>query len=199
VIETSIKKAAQVIQQGGLVIYPTETVYGLGADALNPEAIGAIFEVKGRSPEKPLSLGVPSVDQALEFTAPTDRQERFMRAFLPGPVTVVVPKHRLVPAKLTGGRQKVGVRVPDHDGARALLEAAGHPVTATSANRSGQPSACRCADIDPTIRQQATVIDTGETPGIESTVVDVGENRILRDGALGEAIREWLDTERSGS
>jgi L-threonylcarbamoyladenylate synthase len=197
--ESSIEEAAQLIRQGGLVIYPTETVYGLGADALNPEAIGAIFEVKGRSPEKPLSLGVPSVDQALEFTVPTDREKRFMRTFLPGPVTVVVPKRRLVPDKLTGGREKVGVRVPDHDGARTLFKTAGHPVTATSANQSGQPSARRCADIDSTVRQQATVIDTGETPGIESTVVDVGEDRILRDGALGEAIREWLDTERLGS
>ena len=192
---SSIEAAARTIREGGLVVYPTETVYGLGADALNPDAVASVFEVKGRDRTNPLSLGVPSVDAALEFTTPNDRELRFMRAFLPGPVTVVVPKQDVVPDVLTGGREKVGVRVPDHEVALALFEAAETPVTATSANRSGAGSSRTVAAVDPVIRERATVLDGGETPGTESTVVDVRENRVVRSGAFVGAIEEWLAAE----
>ena len=170
-------------------------MYGLGADALNPDAVDRVFEAKGRRRDEPLSLGVESVDRALEFTRPDEREVRFMRAFLPGPVTVVVPKRETVPDALTGGRETVGVRVPDHEVALALFEAAETPVTATSANRSGAGSSLRVADVDPSIRERATVVDAGETPGTESTVVDVRENRVVREGAFAGAVREWLEAE----
>jgi L-threonylcarbamoyladenylate synthase len=192
---SSIEAAGATVREGGLVVYPTETVYGLGADALNPEAVASVFEVKGRDRDKPLSLGVPSVDSALEFTTPNDRELRFMRAFLPGPVTVVVPKRETVPDVLTGGRETVGVRVPDHEVALALFEAAETPVTATSANRSGKGSSRTVGAVDPAIRERATVIDGGETPGTESTVVDVRENHVVRAGAFAGAIEEWLEAE----
>jgi L-threonylcarbamoyladenylate synthase len=192
---SSIEAAARTIREGGLVVYPTETVYGLGADALNPEAVASVFEVKARDRENPLSLGVPSVDAALEFTTPNDRELRFMRAFLPGPVTVVIPRREAVPDVLTGGREKVGVRVPDHEVALALFEAAETPVTATSANRSGAGSSRTVTEVDPAIRDRATVLDGGETPGTESTVVDVREDRIVRAGAFAGAIEEWLEAE----
>jgi L-threonylcarbamoyladenylate synthase len=193
--DPSIETAARTIREGGLVVYPTETVYGLGADALNPDAVETVFEAKGRDRDRPLSLGVPSVDAALEFTTPNDRELRFMRAFLPGPVTVVVPKRDVVPDALTGGREKVGVRVPDHEVALALFEAAETPVTATSANRSGEPSSRTVEEVSPAIRERATVVDGGETPGTESTVVDVREDRIVREGAFAGAIAEWLEAE----
>ncbi|MFC7229464.1 L-threonylcarbamoyladenylate synthase [Salinirubellus salinus] len=193
--DPGIEAAARTIREGGLVVYPTETVYGLGADALNPAAVESVFEAKGRDRDKPLSLGVPSVDAALEFTTPNDRELRFMRAFLPGPVTVVVPKRDVVPDVLTGGREKVGVRVPDHEVALALFEAAETPVTATSANRSGESSSRTVDEVSPAIRERATVVDGGETPGTESTVVDVRENRVVREGAFAGAIVEWLEAE----
>jgi L-threonylcarbamoyladenylate synthase len=190
-----IARAARTVREGGLVVYPTETVYGLGADALDHDATEGVFQAKGRRRDKPLSLGVESVDRALEFTTPNEREVRFMRAFLPGPVTVLVPKREAVPDALTGGHETVGVRVPDHEVARSLFEAAETPVTATSANRSGAGSSRRVADVDPAIRERATVLDGGETPGTESTVVDVAGNRIVRGGAFAGTIREWLEAE----
>ncbi len=116
-----------------------------------------------------------------------------MRAFLPGPVTVVCEKRDAVPDALTGGRERVGVRVPDHEVALALLERVA-PVTATSANVSGTGSVRRAADLDPGFLDDvAVVLDGGETGGVESTVVDVANDEILREGANAAAIAEWLD------
>jgi L-threonylcarbamoyladenylate synthase len=188
----SITDAAAAVRRGDAVVYPTETVYGLGADATDPDAVERVFELKGRSREKPLSLGVPSVDAALDYTRPTEREERFMRRFLPGPVTVVVERRPSLPDILTAGRERVGVRVPDHETALSLLERA-PPLTATSANRSGSPSVTRVADLDTRIREgAAVVVDGGETPGTESTVVDPGEGVVHRRGAMADDIEAWL-------
>jgi L-threonylcarbamoyladenylate synthase len=189
----AIEGAGEAIREGGLVVYPTETVYGLGADALDVDAVERVFDAKGRAPDRPLSLGVPDVDAALEYTRPTDREERFMREFLPGPVTVVVRRRESVPDALTAGRGRVGVRVPAHDVALALYRAADRPVTATSANRSGEGSARRVAGIHRSVREAAVVLDAGETPGTESTVVDPSlEDPVIREGANAAAVRAWL-------
>jgi L-threonylcarbamoyladenylate synthase len=189
----TVERAGEAIRGGGLVVYPTETVYGLGADALDPEAIGRAFDVKGRSRDRPLSLGVPGVERALEYADPTDREERFMRAFLPGPVTVVVERREAVPDALTAGRDRVGIRIPDHDVALAFYRAADRPVTATSANRSGAGSARNVAEIDRSVRESAVVLDAGETPGTESTVVDPSlADPVIREGAVADDVREWL-------
>lgn len=193
VSEEALDRAAEAIASGQLVVYPTETVYGLGADALDADAVGRVFDAKGRDRDNPLSLGVPSVAEALRYTRPTEREERFMREFLPGPVTVVVERRPEVPDVLTGGRDRVGIRVPDHEIARQLPERAGTPVTATSANRSGAGSVRRVTDLDPEIREAAEVVlDGGETDGMESTVVDPGTNTIHRRGANADAIEAWL-------
>jgi L-threonylcarbamoyladenylate synthase len=187
-----LDRAAGAVADGELVVYPTETVYGLGGDALDAAAVERVFDAKGRSRENPVSLGVPSVEAAQAYTRPTDRELAFMREFLPGPVTVVVERRPAVPDVLTAGRDRVGVRVPDHDGALALLERTG-PLTATSANRSGRPSVRRVADLDREIRDAAAVVlDGGETPGTESTVVDVSAGEIVRRGALADDIESWL-------
>jgi L-threonylcarbamoyladenylate synthase len=189
---TPLADAAAAVRAGHAVVYPTETVYGLGADATDPDAVECVFELKGRSRENPLSLGVPSVDAALDYTRPTEREERFMRRFLPGPVTVVVERRPSIPDVLTAGRDRVGVRVPDHETALALLERT-PPLTATSANRSGAPSVTRVADLDDRIREGvAVVVDGGETPGTESTVVDPREGVIHRRGAMADDIEAWL-------
>jgi L-threonylcarbamoyladenylate synthase len=189
----TLDRAATAVAAGDVVVYPTETVYGLGADALDADAVGQVFEAKGRDRDDPLSLGVTSVDAALGHTRPTTVATAFMRAFLPGPVTVVVERKRTVPDALTAGRDRVGVRVPDHPIARALLAKTG-PLTATSANVSGTGSVTSVDDLDGRIRKRATtVIDGGETPGTESTVVDPDAGRIHRRGAMAGAIEAWLD------
>ena len=190
-----IDRAADAIRDGELVVYPTETVYGLGADALDRVAVERVFAAKGRDRNNPISLGVPDLDAALAYTHPTDRERRFMHEFLPGPVTVLVRKADEVPDVLTAGRERVGVRIPDHDLALALLERV-PPVTATSANVSGRPSARGVPDLDSGIRDAgAVVLDGGETPGAESTVVDVEAGEIVRRGALADRIETWLQTE----
>ena len=188
--------AAAAVRDGEAVVYPTETVYGLGADATDADAVERVFDLKGRSRDKPLSLGVPSVDAALDHTRPTPRAERFMRRFLPGPVTVVVERRETLPDALTAGRERVGVRVPDHETALALLERT-PPLTATSANRSGSPSVTRITDLDPELRERvAVVVDGGEAPGTESTVVDPAEGVIHRRGAMADDIEAWLQAEQ---
>ena len=188
--------AATAVRDGGAVVYPTETVYGLGADATDADAVGRVFELKGRDRSKPLSLGVASVDAALRHTRPTGRARRFMRAFLPGPVTVVVDRDPSLPDALTAGRDRVGVRVPDDEVAASLFERAGVPVTATSANRSGTPSVTAPGDLTPDLREAvAAVVDAGPAPGTESTVVDPERNVVHRRGAMADAIVAWLADE----
>ena len=191
-IREATERGARAVTAGDLVVYPTETVYGLGADALNAEAVDAVFEAKGRDRDSPLSMGVASVDAALEHVRPSQTALAFMRAFLPGPVTVIVKRGDGVPDALTAGRDRVGVRVPDHPVARALADAAG-PVTATSANVSGTGSVTRVGDLDDRLRERvAVVIDDGETPGTESTVVDPDERTVHRRGAMAGAVEAWL-------
>lgn len=183
--------AVAAIRRGDLVVYPTETVYGLGADALDPEAIARVFEAKGRPRDRPVSMAFPELSAAADYTRMTDRERAFCERFLPGPVTVLVERTDRVPDALVAGRKRVGIRVPDHDLARELARRTG-PITATSANRSGEPSARRVDEIDPAVREAAVVLDGGETPGTESTVVDVTEGQIVRRGELADEIDAWL-------
>jgi L-threonylcarbamoyladenylate synthase len=188
----SIAEAADAIRHGQPIVYPTETVYGLGADATDSDAVKRVFAAKNRNRDNPVSLAVPDTDAATEYTAPTDRERAFMEAFLPGPVTVVLERRPVVPDALTAGRDRVGVRVPDHDRALALLREVS-PVTATSANVSGRPSARRATELDDRIREYATVVvDGGETPGGGSTVVDVAREQVHRRGPLADDIEAWL-------
>jgi L-threonylcarbamoyladenylate synthase len=207
--EGALDRAAAAVDDGDLVVYPTETVYGLGADALDADAVERVFAAKGRDRSNPVSLAVPSVEAAFEVTRPTDREAAFAREFLPGPVTVVLERTAEVPNVLTAGRDRVGVRVPAYDPALSLLERT-PPLTATSANVSGNPSARTVDDLDDEIRGAAAVVldvdeprssargtqsrDGGETPGDEgSTVVDVGAGEIHRRGARADAVESWLE------
>jgi L-threonylcarbamoyladenylate synthase len=187
-----LDRAAAAIRAGNAVVYPTETVYGLGADALDPLAVGRVFELKGRARTEPISMAVPDIETAFEYTDPTERERAFAEQFLPGPVTLVLARGERVPDVLTAGRARVGIRVPDHEIALALLERVA-PVTATSANVSGEPSARRVADLGERIQAGVTaVIDDGETPGGGSTVVDVTSEEIHRRGPLADEIEAWL-------
>lgn len=191
--DATIDRAAAAIRNGDLVVYPTETVYGLGADVANRHAVDRTFEAKRRDRSEPISLAVDSVAAARGVTTPTERELAFMREFLPGPVTVVVERGPGVPDELVAGGDRVGVRVPDHEVALALLERLALPMTATSANVSGRPSARHVADLDAEIREAASVVvDGGETPGGGSTVVDVSAGTIHRRGPFADEIEAWL-------
>ena len=183
--------AVAALRRGDLVVYPTETVYGLAADATDPEAVERVFEAKGRSREKPVSMALPDAAAAADYARLSNRERAFCERFLPGPVTVLLKRTDRVPDVLVAGRDRVGIRVPDHELARDLARRVG-PITATSANRSGEPSARRVEEIDREVRERAIVVDRGETPGTESTVVDVSTDEIVRRGANAEEIEAWL-------
>ncbi|KAB1192639.1 threonylcarbamoyl-AMP synthase [Haloferax sp. MBLA0076] len=192
--DDDVAAAAAAIRRGEAVVYPTETVYGMGADATDPAAVERVFDIKGRARSKPLSAGFPDVDAALEHVVADEREEAFMRRFLPGPVTVVVERRDTLPDVLVAGRDRVGVRVPDHGLARRLFRAAETPVTATSANRSGTGSITHPEQLSDEIRDAvAVVVDGGTTPGTESTVVDPGQGVIHRRGAMADDIEAWLE------
>jgi L-threonylcarbamoyladenylate synthase len=196
-----ITAAADAIAAGDLVVYPTETVYGLGADASDADAVERVFDAKGRSRDNPLSLGVPDVETARRYARLTPLDERFVAAFLPGPVTVVVEADPSLPDALTAGHDRVGIRIPDHDVALALYRSTKPtPVTATSANQSGEGSVRRVDDLSDGIRDDcAVVIDGGETPGAESTVVDPSRGVVHRRGANADAIEAWLADDGNGA
>ena len=186
-----VADAAEAIRAGEAVVYPTETVYGLGADAYDAQAVERVFAIKGRDRTNPLSVGFDGVDNALDAVDASDRAARFARAFLPGPVTVVVGGSPF-PDVVTNGADRVGIRVPADETARELARRAG-PITATSANQSGTGSVRRVAELSDVVREAVTVVvDRGETPGGESTVVDPGRGVIHRAGPQAETIREWL-------
>ena len=181
-----LKKAADIIKRGGIVIYPTETVYGIAASIFSDKALKRVFEVKKRLPDKPVSVAVSSFKMMDELVYIGENERHFIKKFLPGPVTVILRKKKAVPDILTPGMELVGIRYPAHKLATGFIELAGVPVTSTSANISGEVPPARveeikiCADY---------IIDGGECKGEPSTVVDLVNLKIVRKGAkYGEVL-----------
>jgi L-threonylcarbamoyladenylate synthase len=190
-----IARAAALIGQGHLVAFPTETVYGLGANALHPAAVEKIYEAKGRPAHNPLIVHVADATAAQRLvTAWPEAAERLASRWWPGPLTLVLPKSRDVPAEVTAGLGTVAIRVPAHPVALALLRAAGVPVAAPSANRSGQVSPTTAAHVVESLGERVQmVLDGGPTSvGIESTVLDLSDRApiLLRPGMVS---REELE------
>src|SRR5919202_2722131 len=184
-----IARAAAVLKQGGLVAFPTETVYGLGANALDAAAVARIFAAKGRPAYNPLITHVADVAGARRLARHwPESAERLAAAFWPGPLTVVVPKRPEVPDAVTAGLDSVAVRVPAHPVALALLREAALPVAAPSANRSTQLSPTTARHVEQALGDRVDLIlDGGPTRvGIESTVVDLTGDVpvLLRPGLL---------------
>jgi len=188
----SIKEAAEIIRGGGLVAFPTETVYGLGANALDPAAVQKIFEMKGRPETSPLIVHVASVEMAREIvTEWPPMAEELARLWWPGPLTLVLPKKGLIPDNVTAGLPTVGVRMPNHPVAMALIEEADVPIAAPSANRFTGLSPTTADHVRAAFGDAVPVLEGGPcNVGIESTVVaiDGGRLKLLRPGmiALGE-------------
>lgn len=192
--DAGLSESASRLQAGGLVAFPTETVYGLGADARDPEAVAGIFRAKGRPSDNPLIVHVFDVASARELSSRWPvMAERLSRRFWPGPLTLVVPADPSIAEVARGGLDTVGIRCPDHPVALALLRLCQVPVAAPSANRSGRPSPTTAeAVLEDLGDVEGLVLDGGPAGvGVESTVVDVtGEHPVLlRPGGLGpEAI-----------
>ncbi|MCH2119543.1 MAG: threonylcarbamoyl-AMP synthase [Pirellulales bacterium] len=185
----SAERAAEIIRAGGLVAFPTETVFGIGVDATNGDAVAKLFEAKGRPSNNPLILHLDDGGHWARAAAelPTVA-EAFLDAFSPGPLTLVLPKLSSIGDQVTAGLPTVGVRIPDHPIARAILRNAAVPVAAPSANRSGRPSGTTWQAVSEDLDGRIDAIFTAEsaTIGIESTVVDCsgGNPVVLRPGAI---------------
>ena len=190
-----IDRAAALLRAGELVAFPTETVYGLGADATNGRAVAAVFEAKGRPHFNPLICHYPTAEAAFEHVVPDDRARRLAAAFWPGPLSLVLPRRPTCPVDLLAGAglDTLAVRVPAHPIALALIAAAGRPIAAPSANRSGQVSPTTADHVlDGLAGRIAAVVDGGPCAvGVESTVLDLTGTgaMLLRPGGVpAEAI-----------
>jgi L-threonylcarbamoyladenylate synthase len=187
-----IARGAQILREGGLVAFPTETVYGLGANALDGVAVAGIFAAKGRPNHNPLIVHVADTAAAQRLVTDwPERAELLAARFWPGPLTLVLPRQPQVPDIVTGGGPTVGIRVPSHPVARALLEAAGLPIAAPSANRSSEISPTRAAHVYSGLNGRVDLIlDGGPTSGgLESTVLDLTTKypTLLRPGLIAPA------------
>jgi L-threonylcarbamoyladenylate synthase len=185
----AVRRAAAELKAGGLVIFPTETVYGLAADALNEDAVRLAYEAKGRPEGQPLPVQIADVEQLGLITARVpDVAAKLIEKYFPGPLTIVLPRSAVLPELVTAGRPSVGVRMPDHPVALALIRETGGPIIATSANISGKPEP-KTADeaVGYLGRSVRVVLDAGPARiGSPSTVVDVTVTppRIVRVGAV---------------
>ena len=185
---TLIERAADIIKKGGLVAFPTETVYGLGADATDKNAAKKIYAAKGRPSDNPLIIHVARPEDAEDYAYTSPLYYKLAKAFMPGPLTVILPKKDSIPSEVTGGLDSVAVRCPSHEIARGLIAKAGVPIAAPSANISGSPSPT-CADhvFKDMNGKIDAIIDGGECEiGLESTIVKLDGNKaiLLRPGAI---------------
>jgi L-threonylcarbamoyladenylate synthase len=194
----AIKKAVEILKQGGLVAFPTETVYGLGAKALDAAAVEKIFAAKGRPADNPLIVHVAEAEQIdLLVGAIPSSAEALMERFWPGPLTLVFKRSHRVPAIVSAGLETVAIRSPDHPVARALIRGLGEPIAAPSANRSGRPSPTRAEHVVEELGDVIPfILDGGPCRvGVESTVVDLVSDppRILRPGLItSEELQEAI-------
>lgn len=194
-----LKEISQIIKNGGIVVFPTETVYGIGTNGLNKEAISRLYEVKQRPTNKPISLLVSSIDMA-EMVAKdiTDMEYKLMEKFFPGPLTIILKKKNIVPDNLTNNTDTVGIRMPDNIIAKKIIEYANVPIATPSANISGKPSGTDINYIMENFKDKVDYyIDGGQSKlGIGSTIVKVenGYPLILREGSISkEQIFECLE------
>ncbi len=201
--DNKIKRAAEVIRKGGLVAFPTETVYGLGANALDREAVIKIFRAKGRPLDNPLIVHVSDMKMINAIAEMNEVAEKLAKKFFPGPITLVVDKKEVIPSEVTAGLKTVAIRMPSHPIALKLIEVSGVPIAAPSANLAGKPSPTKAEHvIDDLYGKVDLIIDGGETNiGVESTVVDttVYPVEILRPGGLPiEEIQKIVDVKTFG-
>lgn len=206
---SDVERAAEILREGGLVAFPTETVYGLGADARNPLAIARIYAAKGRPSFNPLIVHIPGVAEAETYAHLHAKARALAERFWPGPITIVAPRRAdsSVAELACAGLTTIALRAPSHPVARELLAAFGGPIAAPSANRSGHVSATTAAHVKADLGDAVDlVLEGGATIGLESTIVAVsaeGQATLLRPGAITraevEAITGPLAAPRAGA
>lgn len=184
-----IKSASELLKNGKRVVFPTETVYGLGANALDPEAVKSIFEAKGRPSDNPLIVHIAKISQIDDIAAKFPEKARLLtEKFWPGPLTIILKRKKCIPNEVTAGLDTVGIRMPSHPAARELLSLCNLPIAAPSANISGRPSpTCAKYAIKDMMGRVEGIIDGGDcTVGLESTVIDMTVETpvILRPGGI---------------
>lgn len=198
--EKDIHFIKEVLDLGGIIGFPTDTYYGLGANPLNEEAVQTIFKIKNRPGNKPFIILVDSVITLTDFVSHIDQNtQKLMDEFWPGPLTILFRVNPLLPAKLTAHTGKIGARIPGNVITRHLLEKIGHPLTGTSANISGDENLSTAQDVNHALGPQiSAIVDGGKCPGEkESTVIDptVSPPVIIREGAISrEQIEAVLET-----
>lgn len=188
--ENDLLKAAELIKNGSVVGLPTETVYGLGADAANEEAVRAIFAAKGRPADNPLIVHLADFSDAVKYTSAIPQLAyKLADRFCPGPLTMVLPKNDRIPMVTSGGLDTVGIRIPSHPVMHRIIELSGCPIAAPSANTSGYPSPTTAGHVMRDMQGKiAAIVDGGQSDfGVESTVISFDSEdtvRILRPGAV---------------
>ena len=187
--QAGISEAAEILKQGGLVAFPTETVYGLGGNGLDKEAAKKIYAAKGRPSDNPLILHVSSIEEVYPLVkALPEKAKKLMEAFWPGPLTLVLLKSDLVPKESTGGLETVALRSPENALTLDLIRACGFPIAGPSANLSGRPSPTEASHVFEDLggRIEGILEDGAVGIGVESTIVDLSENcpTLLRPGAI---------------
>lgn len=188
---SKIKVAAEIIKDGGLVAFPTETVYGLGANALDPDAVGKIYKAKGRPSDNPMIVHIASRKDVDMIAKPSPEDtKKIIDNFWPGPLTIILEKKELVPPTTTGGLDTVAIRMPNNFIALELIKMSGTPIAAPSANLSGKPSPTKALHVieDLDGRIDAILVGSDSNIGLESTVIDltVIPHMILRPGIINE-------------
>ena len=183
-----LEEACHILKDGGLVAFPTETVYGLGGDALNPLAASKIYSAKGRPSDNPLIVHIACIESLYDIAEVTEDGLKLAKAFWPGPLTLVFKKKETVPPQTTGGLETVAVRMPCHAVARELIKRSGVYIAAPSANLSGRPSPTQAKHVIEDLDGRIDIIIDGGSPdiGIESTIVDASGSKavILRPGYI---------------
>ncbi len=184
----ALDEAAEILRAGGLVAFPTETVYGLGGDATDADAARKIYAAKGRPSDNPLIIHIAAPEDAERYAHVSETYYKLAKAFMPGPLTVILPKKDIIPPAVTGGLDTVAIRCPSHPLAQALIRKAGVAIAAPSANLSGSPSpSCGAHVIHDLTERIEAIIDGGDCEiGLESTIISLNGNHatLLRPGAI---------------
>jgi L-threonylcarbamoyladenylate synthase len=186
ILKTSnaLDEAVKVLKEGGVIIYPTDTLYGLGVDATSKRAIKRVYKIKGRKFHKPLSICVANLKQAKKIVKLDEYSFEIAKKFLPGPLTLVVPQKKEM--KYISKNKKIAIRIPDNYFALKLLKKFGKPITATSANLAGKKDPIKFSDIDEKVKVRCDLIIDGGTCRFKksSTVVDTKMKRVIREGVI---------------
>jgi len=196
--EKGIRRAVEILEKGGLVAFPTETVYGLGCNAMNEKALERLFEVKKRPRNKPLIVGVSKIEQVYEIAEVNELALKLMKLFFPGPLTLIL-KRRSIPDLVTGGKNKVAVRMPAHEIPLKLIQGLGKPIVVPSANISGKFTPTKPEHVIEELGGKIDAIVLGDCYlGLESTILDltVEPPKIVRHGALSvEELSKFLEVQ----